>query len=82
MEREEVVTALEKALTEVLDQPVRDLKGDTRLFEDLHLDSTTALEALMALEDTIGLEVDPEELDAEDFETVDKFTDFVLKAKA
>ncbi|KJK46889.1 acyl carrier protein [Lentzea aerocolonigenes] len=82
MEREEVVTALEKALTEVLDQPVHDLKGDTRLFEDLHLDSTTALETLMALEDTIGLEVDPEELDADDFETVDKFTDFVLKAKA
>jgi acyl carrier protein len=81
VEREEVVSALEKALTDVLDQPVADLKGDTRLFEDLHLDSTTMLEMLMSLEDSIGLVVDPEELDVDDFESVDRFTDFVLATK-
>lgn len=81
MERQEVVTALETALTEVLEHPVTGLSGEIRLFDDLHLDSTTMLEMLMALEESIGLVVDPEELDVDDFETVDTFTDFVLSAQ-
>ncbi len=55
-----------------------ELRGGTRLFDDLHLDSTTMLEMLMELEDSLGPEVDPEELDADDFEAVDTFTDFAL----
>lgn len=78
MERRDVVSALETALTEVLDRPVSDLTGKTRLFDDLHLDSTTMLEMLMSLEDSIGLVVEPEDLDVDDFETVDTFTDFVV----
>ncbi|MEW9514571.1 MULTISPECIES: phosphopantetheine-binding protein [Streptomyces] len=78
MDRTDVTTALETALSTVLDRPVTELRGGTRLFDDLHLDSTTMLEMLMELEDSLGLEVDPEELDADDFETVDTFTDFAL----
>ncbi|MCC9703928.1 phosphopantetheine-binding protein [Streptomyces sp. MNU76] len=78
MDRQNVVTALENALTHVLERPVTGLHGDIRLFDDLHLDSTTMLEMLMALEDSLGLVVDPEELDADDFVSVDTFTDFVL----
>lgn len=78
MERKDVVQALETALTDVLERPVTGLRGEIRLFDDLHLDSTTMLEMLMALEDSIGLVVDPEELDVDDFESVDTFTDFVL----
>ncbi|MFD9235654.1 acyl carrier protein [[Kitasatospora] papulosa] len=78
MNRTDVTTALETALTSVLDRPVTGLEGNTRLFDDLHLDSTTMLEMLMELEDSLGLEVDPEELDADDFETVDTFTTFTL----
>ncbi len=81
MEREHVVQALENALTDVLERPVTGLRGEVRLFDDLHLDSTTMLEMLMALEDSIGLVVDPEELDVDDFESVDTFTDFVLSAR-
>jgi len=33
---------------------------------------------LMALEDSIGIVIDPEDLDAEDFETVDTFVRFAL----
>ncbi|MER6347313.1 acyl carrier protein [Streptomyces sp. NPDC001595] len=76
--RTDVTTAMETALTSVLDRPVTGLTGETRLFDDLHLDSTTMLEMLMELEDSLGLEVDPEELEADDFETVDTFTDFAL----
>jgi acyl carrier protein len=78
VDRQNVVTALENALTDVLERPVTGLTGDVKLFDDLHLDSTTMLEMLMALEDSISLVVDPEDLDADDFVTVDTFTDFVL----
>ncbi|MFF8732529.1 acyl carrier protein [Streptomyces sp. NPDC015171] len=77
MDREAIVRTLEAALTDVLERPVTGLSGEVRLFDDLHLDSTTMLEMLMALENSLGLVVDPEELDADDFETVDTFTDFV-----
>ncbi|AKN72630.1 MULTISPECIES: acyl carrier protein [Streptomyces] len=77
MDREAIVRALEAALTDVLERPVTGLSGEVRLFDDLHLDSTTMLEMLMALENSLGLIVDPEELDADDFESVDTFTDFV-----
>lgn len=81
MNRQDVVQALEAALTDVLDRPVSGLTGEVRLFDDLHLDSTTMLEMLMALEDSIGLEVDPEELEVDDFESVATFTDFVLAGR-
>ena len=78
MDRQNVVIALENALTDVLERSVTGLTGDVKLFDDLHLDSTTMLEMLMNLEDSIGLVVDPEDLDADDFLSVDTFTDFVL----
>ncbi|WP_029391226.1 phosphopantetheine-binding protein [Streptomyces xiaopingdaonensis] len=81
MDRQNVVTALENALTDVLERSVTGLTGDVKLFDDLHLDSTTMLEMLMNLEDSIGLVVDPEDLDADDFLSVDTFTDFVLSAQ-
>ncbi|MFR9799994.1 phosphopantetheine-binding protein [Streptomyces sp. MS06] len=77
MERQAIVQAIEAALTDVLERPVAGLSGEVRLFDDLHLDSTTMLEMLMALENSIGLVVDPEELDADDFLSVDTFSDFV-----
>ncbi|GGS81684.1 acyl carrier protein [Streptomyces badius] len=81
MDRQNVRTALENALTDVLERPVTGLTGEVKLFDDLHLDSTTMLEMLMALEDSIGLVVDPEDLDADDFVSVDTFTDFVLATR-
>ncbi|MEU2437213.1 acyl carrier protein [Streptomyces rubradiris] len=78
MERHDVVTAVEKALSEVLEQPVTGLTEDVRLFDDLHLDSTSVLEMLMALEDAIDVSVDPENLDMDDFKSVGTLTDYVL----
>ncbi|CAL9282322.1 acyl carrier protein [Streptomyces sp. CSDS2] len=78
MERHDVVVAVEKALSEVLEQPVTGLTEDVRLFDDLHLDSTSVLEMLMALEDAIDVSVDPENLDMDDFKSVGTLTDYVL----
>ncbi|MFJ8953501.1 phosphopantetheine-binding protein [Streptomyces sp. NPDC102381] len=80
MHRTDVITAIESALTEVLEREVTGTEQSTRLFEDLHLDSTSVLELLMSLEDSTGIEVDPEEIDADDFQTVGTLTDFVLTA--
>ncbi len=81
MLRDDVTSALRTALTQVLERPVHDLRPDVRLFDDLHLDSTTMLEMLMAMEDLVGLRVDPEDLDMDDFETVGTFTSFVLASR-
>lgn len=82
MERHAVVAAVEAALSEVLERPVGELAEDVRLFEDLHLDSTSILEMLMALEDAIDISVDPENLDMADFASVGALTDYVLKQQA
>jgi acyl carrier protein len=77
MNRAEIITHLRAALSEVLNREVGELRPDQRLFEDLDLDSTSVIELLMSLEDTIGLEIDPDELGPEVFQTVDTLTDYI-----
>lgn len=67
MDHTSLVGAVTETLAEVLKRDLPGLTEQTRLFEDLHLDSTSILELLMALEDRIGLEVDPESLNMDDF---------------
>jgi acyl carrier protein len=81
MERPEVVSAIEKALAEVLEREVPPLTEEMRFFEDLHLDSTSIMELLISLEDGIGFVVDPETLDMDDFKSVGSFTTFLLAAR-
>lgn len=77
MERTEIVNAITESLREVLNNPALEVDEQVRLFDDLHLDSTSVLELLMALEDTVGLEIDPENLDMDDFQTVGSLADYV-----
>lgn len=70
MDRPKLVAAIETALSEVLEREVSGLTEEIRLFEDMHLDSTSILELLMALEDIVGISVDPETLDMDDFKSV------------
>lgn len=79
MDRRTVIAAVETALGESSGRTVRGLTEGTRLFEDLHLDSTTSLELLMAMEETFGLLIDPDALDMDDFRTVGTFTSYVLR---
>jgi acyl carrier protein len=82
METQDVVTAVEAALTEVLEREVTGLTSEVRLFDDLHLDSTSVLELLMALEDGIEIEIDPETLNMDDFRSVGTLTDYLLARRA
>ncbi|SDN47410.1 acyl carrier protein [Actinacidiphila guanduensis] len=69
--------ALQDALAEVLNKDLPDLTPTTRLFGDLGLDSTSVIELLMALEDRLGLVIDPDELTPEAFETVGALTGYL-----
>lgn len=78
MDRSKIVSQIEQSLTDVLQRPISGLPEETRLFEDLHVDSTSVLELLMALEDEVGIDVDPERLEMEDFKTIGTVADYVI----
>lgn len=50
------------------------LTDDTRLFAELGLDSTNALELLMQLEDELAVRIDADSLEQKDLETVGSLT--------
>ena len=77
MDRAEILDRLRSSLSEVLNREVPELREDARLFDDLSLDSTSVIELLMSLEDTVGLQIDPEELGPEVIKTVATLADYV-----
>lgn len=77
MERTEIVAHLRDALSAALDREVTELPEATLLYEDLALDSVGTLELLVRLEDTLGIEVDPEDLDLQVLHTVGTLADYV-----
>jgi acyl carrier protein len=54
------------------------LEGDTRLLDDLGLDSTSALELLMRIKDETGVEFDDDTLEQQHFETVRSLVGYTL----
>lgn len=81
MERQTIIGKLETAFSDVLERTVRDLDEGVRLTDDLHMDSTSMLELLMALEEAFDTELDPENLDIEDFATVGTLTDLIIRTR-
>ncbi|MQY14767.1 Acyl carrier protein [Streptomyces sp. RB5] len=71
-----------KALEGVLGKDLGQATADTKLFEELGLDSTSVLELLMTLEDDHGIEVDPEQLEPEHLQTVGAVCDFIAASQA
>lgn len=78
MNREKTIEHIRVSLSVVLDRELAQLGEADRLVEDLGLDSTSVIELLMALEDSIGLEVDLDELEPEVFGTVATLADFMM----
>jgi acyl carrier protein len=77
MNRTDILAHLQIALSTVLNREVPEIRDELRLFEDLALDSTSVIELLMSLEDTIDLEIDPDELGPEVFKTVGSLADYI-----
>ncbi|MFJ7063881.1 acyl carrier protein [Streptomyces sp. NPDC101115] len=80
MNRQEVLLAIEKALSEVLERPVSGLTEETALFDELQLTSLAVLGLLMTVEEATGISIDPEELDIDHLRTMRSFADYVEAA--
>lgn len=77
MDRSQILIGIKSALSEVLQEPVPDVTEETSLAGELCLDSTTILELLMALEDTLDMEVDTSSLKVEAFTTIGTLADYL-----
>lgn len=77
MERAEIIEHLRHSLSVILDRPLPEFSAETRILEDLGMDSMRFIELLMSLEDTIGLDVDPESLEPEVFQSAGSLADYI-----
>ncbi len=77
MDRSAIIAGIKSALGEVLQDDVSGVSEETSLFDELYLDSTSILELLMAMEDTLGIEVDTDDLKVDAFKTVGTLADYV-----
>jgi acyl carrier protein len=77
MERTGIIKHIQQSLTVALGHEVTRLHEATMLYEDLGLASIGTLELLLDLEDTLGIEVDPEDLEMDVFRTVGSLADYV-----
>lgn len=65
-------------LAEMVRRDPESITPQTHLFDDLAFDSTSVLELLMQLEDTLGIEVDPFTVEPSDFEVVASLVTYVV----
>lgn len=80
-DRQQIFDAIVAALSDVLRQDLTGVTEETRLFDDLSLDSTSVLGLLMALEDTLDMQVDPENLQQKHLETVGALAGFIAESR-
>ncbi|HEY0636890.1 MAG TPA: phosphopantetheine-binding protein [Pseudonocardiaceae bacterium] len=82
MDRDDVIERIRLVVERVLNRGVPALGPDTRLLNDLGLDSVGILETLIALEDQVGFEVDIDNLDPGVFDTAGSLADYVTSMTA
>jgi acyl carrier protein len=71
------LAAVREALAQVLNRDTSDVTEEARLFDDLGLDSSSALEMLIVIEDELDMQFEVEGLDMGDFETVGTLVAYV-----
>ncbi|MFF1281923.1 acyl carrier protein [Streptomyces sp. NPDC058299] len=76
-DRARYLDAVRQGLTEVLNKDVSGAEEGARLFDDLGLDSSSALELLISIEEILDVQFDADELEMTHFETVGSLADFV-----
>ncbi|MET8544858.1 acyl carrier protein [Kitasatospora sp. NPDC004799] len=76
-DRARIVTEISAALGEVLDYDLPRLTEESRLFDELGLDSTGVFELLMRLEESLDVEFDTDSLEMAHFASVRSLADFV-----
>ncbi|MEV7805585.1 acyl carrier protein [Microbispora sp. NPDC088329] len=81
MDRHKIVYHIKNALEQVLGHSVGEVAEETRLFDELALDSTSVIELLIVLEDLADVEIQADELEHDVFETVGSLADFLMKTE-
>lgn len=77
MEPAQITGHVLRSITVALGREVTGLHETTMLYEDLGLESLGILQLLLNLEDSLGIVVDPEDLETEVFRTVGSLVDYV-----
>ncbi len=75
--REQVVVSMGALLPRVLKRDVPELARDTKLFAELGLSSASTLELLLELEDELEIQIDVEEIDQGDLESVGTLAEYI-----
>lgn len=78
VDREQVSIRLTAILAGMVGTSAETITEDTRLFAELGLDSTNALELLMTIEDEFGIEFDPGALELTHLESVGTLTKYLF----
>ncbi|MCX5077867.1 acyl carrier protein [Streptomyces sp. NPDC060334] len=77
-ERTRVVGTIAASLAAVLGHEIPGLTEESRLFDQVGLDSSGVFELLMALEESLDIELDTDQLEMAHFESVRTLADFLL----
>jgi acyl carrier protein len=76
--RERVMESIHVVVPKVLSlDEAAELSEQTRLMEDLGMSSTTTLELLLELEDTLDVQIDVEEIEPSDLACLGALADFI-----
>jgi acyl carrier protein len=75
--RQHVVTSIMELLPGVLKREMDHVDEDTNLMHHLGMSSTTALELVLTLEETLEREISVEEMSRDDFDTVGTLATYI-----
>ncbi|WP_269915544.1 acyl carrier protein [Acinetobacter sp. HY1485] len=78
LSEQDAMQALKNAVESVLHEKFPNFNMETKLFDDLRMDSVSMLETLIELEDSLNIDVNPEDLDIEDFLVVKSYVKFLM----
>ncbi|MFJ6215757.1 phosphopantetheine-binding protein [Streptomyces sp. NPDC092296] len=77
-DRAEVIGVIGRSLVVVLGDGLPALTEESRLFDQVGLDSNGVFELLMELEEALGIELDTDNLEMRHFESLGSLADFLL----
>ncbi|MEU8180120.1 acyl carrier protein [Micromonospora sp. NPDC049044] len=72
-----VIDVVAEALSAVLERDIGEIDRDTKLFEEIGLDSTGVLDLMMYLEEALEMQFYTENLEMSHFLTVGALADFI-----
>jgi len=75
--RGQVVDTICAVVPRITRQQLPSVGEDTRLMEDLNLSSSSTLELMLEIEESLDIQINVEDIDRDDFRTVGTLADFV-----